>query len=128
MVTPTDHVPRHSRSIPPAPHHTSSHHTPHLAPRHTHTSPCSDLHLANVGDCRAVVCDDGEARVLTWDHKPTCNERERTRLQEAGARVTADGYVQLAAEGTGECTDIALSRALGGLPYLYCAHNFVAKS
>ena len=42
------------------------------------------LYLANVGDCRAVVCDDGEARALTRDHKPGSNDMEMARLQNAG--------------------------------------------
>jgi protein phosphatase 1L len=41
----------------------------------------SMLHIANVGDCRAVVSDEAEARALTWDHKPTSNELEKARLQ-----------------------------------------------
>eukprot|EP00798_Chlamydomonas_sp_ICE-L_P029577 gene29577-5931_t len=42
------------------------------------------LHLANVGDCRAVVSDDGEGRALTRDHKPPCNPMEKERVELAG--------------------------------------------
>eukprot|EP00798_Chlamydomonas_sp_ICE-L_P001815 gene1815-33234_t len=73
------------------------------------------LHLANVGDCRAVVCDDGEARALTRDHKPASNTMEKARLETAGAQVSADGYLKLTT-CFGECADIMLSRALGGAP------------
>lgn len=73
------------------------------------------LHIANVGDCRAVVCDDAEARALTWDHKPTHNKLEKARLEASGAKVSADGYVEL--DGNGERVEgLALSRALGGAP------------
>ena len=71
------------------------------------------LHLANVGDCRAVVCDDAEARALTRDHKPASNELEKARLAKLGASLSSDGYVQLAVEGAA-VTDLMLSRALGG--------------
>eukprot|EP00798_Chlamydomonas_sp_ICE-L_P029579 gene29579-5934_t len=51
------------------------------------------LHLANVGDCRAVVSDDGEGRALTRDHKPPCNPMEKERIELAGAKVNSEGYV-----------------------------------
>lgn len=73
-----------------------------------------NLYLANVGDCRAVVSDGANKTLaLTKDHKPSSNEDERKRLQEQGAQLSADGYVQLVVDGC-ECTDIMLSRALGG--------------
>ena len=61
------------------------------------------LHVANVGDSRAVLCDTGEACALTHDHKPETNARERARLTDAGAAVTTDGYIELRG-GDGEAT------------------------
>mmetsp|Transcript_38537 Transcript_38537/g.85798 ORF Transcript_38537/g.85798 Transcript_38537/m.85798 type:complete len:531 (+) Transcript_38537:164-1756(+) len=70
------------------------------------------LFLANVGDCRAVVSDDAEAKPLTRDHKPGSNELEKARLQSMGAHLTSDGYIVLR-DHHGTCSDIMLSRALG---------------
>ncbi|GLC36292.1 hypothetical protein PLESTF_001731800 [Pleodorina starrii] len=90
----------------------------------------SSLWLANVGDCRAVVCDDGEARQLTVDHKAgsgrpndpndsaaACGAAllERQRLLALGVQLSTDGYLQVTAPD-GSCSDIAVSRNLG------CAH------
>lgn len=75
------------------------------------------LYIANVGDCRAVVCDDSEARALTWDHKPTQNTVEKARLEASGAKLSSDGYIEILSLGDGDQPDgLALSRALGGAP------------
>lgn len=44
------------------------------------------LTVANVGDCRAVVCDGGKAVRLSEDHKPDRND-ERNRIASAGGAV-----------------------------------------
>ncbi|CAM9323464.1 unnamed protein product, partial [Phaeothamnion confervicola] len=44
------------------------------------------LHVANVGDCRAVICRGGAAVELTRDHKPT-------RADEAARVEAAGGYI-----------------------------------
>ena len=55
---------------------------------------------AHVGDSRAVLCSLAEAVALTADHKPGVNPSERQRLQDAGAVLTQDGYIELGgAEG-----------------------------
>lgn len=47
-----------------------------------------DAHLimANLGDCRAVLCRGGEAVALTEDHKPG-TRGERRRIEQFGGRV-----------------------------------------
>mmetsp|Transcript_66351 Transcript_66351/g.177651 ORF Transcript_66351/g.177651 Transcript_66351/m.177651 type:complete len:181 (-) Transcript_66351:221-763(-) len=45
------------------------------------------LAVANVGDCRAVLCRNGLAKRLTRDHLPS-DEDEKKRIEDAGAFVT----------------------------------------
>eukprot|EP01062_Namystynia_karyoxenos_P066974 TRINITY_DN6088_c0_g1_i1.p1 TRINITY_DN6088_c0_g1~~TRINITY_DN6088_c0_g1_i1.p1 ORF type:complete len:467 (+),score=57.46 TRINITY_DN6088_c0_g1_i1:133-1401(+) len=45
-----------------------------------------ELWVANLGDCRAVVCDAGRAVALTRDHRAS-DPREKARVQAAGAFV-----------------------------------------
>jgi len=60
------------------------------------------LYISNLGDCRAVLCRDGQAQDLTTDHKPT-------RVEEV-ARIEADGgFVEFGMLNG----DLAVSRALG---------------
>ncbi|EGD78411.1 hypothetical protein PTSG_09107 [Salpingoeca rosetta] len=42
--------------------------------------------VANLGDCRAVLCRDGRAVPLSVDHKPSRRD-EAKRIKEAGGRV-----------------------------------------
>jgi serine/threonine protein phosphatase PrpC len=51
------------------------------------------LQIANVGDCRAVLCDgDGMAHALSMDHKPEWGH-EQKRIESIGGNITRDqGY------------------------------------
>ncbi|KAH1038763.1 hypothetical protein J1N35_040506 [Gossypium stocksii] len=49
------------------------------------------LVVANVKDCRAVLCHRGKAIEMSRDHKPNCN-RERKRIEALGGSVY-DGYL-----------------------------------
>ena len=42
--------------------------------------------VANVGDCRAVICEGGKARALTVDHRPDKTE-EREAVERRGGEV-----------------------------------------
>lgn len=45
------------------------------------------LHVANVGDCRAVLCRGGDAVVITTDHTPSVPS-EAARVEAAGGFVS----------------------------------------
>jgi serine/threonine protein phosphatase PrpC len=67
------------------------------------------LYVANVGDCRAILCSGGEIEALTVDHRPDDgNEAERDRLAAAGVEVSNDGYLH---------GRIGVSRAFGDWAY-----------
>ncbi|KAK0416216.1 hypothetical protein QR680_012350 [Steinernema hermaphroditum] len=59
--------------------------------------------VANAGDTRAVLCRNGEAVDLSYDHKPE-DEVEKNRIYKAGGTISADGRVN---------GGLNLSRALG---------------
>ncbi|KAH3734017.1 hypothetical protein DPMN_040456 [Dreissena polymorpha] len=63
----------------------------------------SRVYVANAGDSRCVLCRAGKAVDLSFDHKPE-DERERSRIEAAGGKVTNDGRVN---------GGLNLSRALG---------------
>ncbi|CAN0887925.1 Probable protein phosphatase 2C 77, partial [Linum grandiflorum] len=42
-----------------------------------------ELHIANVGDCRVVLSRNGVATPLTLDHRLTCREDERLRIENS---------------------------------------------
>ncbi|GER28422.1 protein phosphatase 2C family protein [Striga asiatica] len=61
-----------------------------------------DLLIANVGDCRAVLCRNGNAVQLSRDHRPSCRV-ERKRVEDLGGKIEY-GYLN---------GDLAVTRALG---------------
>lgn len=66
------------------------------------------LTVANAGDSRAVLCrEGGKTEPLSFDHKPM-QERERSRIAEAGGFVNQFGRVN---------GNLNLSRSIGDLKY-----------
>eukprot|EP00238_Polyblepharides_amylifera_P003564 CAMPEP_0196577750 /NCGR_PEP_ID=MMETSP1081-20130531/6760_1 /TAXON_ID=36882 /ORGANISM="Pyramimonas amylifera, Strain CCMP720" /LENGTH=365 /DNA_ID=CAMNT_0041896757 /DNA_START=485 /DNA_END=1582 /DNA_ORIENTATION=- len=61
------------------------------------------LHVANTGDCRAVLCRRGSALPLSTDQKPSTRS-EMTRIELAGGFVDNEGMVN---------GELSVSRALG---------------
>ena len=59
--------------------------------------------VANAGDSRCVLCRGSTAVDLSVDHKPE-DPVERSRIEKAGGKVTADGRVN---------GGLNLSRAIG---------------
>ncbi|CAE7703830.1 unnamed protein product [Symbiodinium sp. CCMP2456] len=64
-----------------------------------------ELVLLNLGDCRAVVCENGKVGTTTRDHHPERNAQEKQRLEELGVRIEG-GYVD---------GKVQVSRALGDI-------------
>ncbi|GFP81233.1 probable protein phosphatase 2c 13 [Phtheirospermum japonicum] len=62
----------------------------------------NNLLIANVGDCRAVLCRKGDAVQLSQDHRPTC-QVERKRVEDLGGTIEY-GYLN---------GELAVTRALG---------------
>ncbi|MQL96492.1 hypothetical protein Taro_029170 [Colocasia esculenta] len=60
------------------------------------------MHIANAGDCRAVLGKRGRAVELSKDHKPNCTS-ERIRIEKLGGRIY-DGYLN---------GQLSVARALG---------------
>ncbi|CAM9754127.1 unnamed protein product [Pylaiella littoralis] len=66
-----------------------------------------NLHVANAGDSRAVLCRAGVAVALSHDHKPLA-DTEKNRIERAGGFVNAAGRVN---------GNLNLSRSIGDLKY-----------
>ncbi|GBE84931.1 phosphatase 2C-like domain-containing protein [Sparassis latifolia] len=64
------------------------------------------IYVANAGDSRSVISVKGEAKPLSYDHKPQ-NEIERSRILAAG------GYIEFGRVNG----NLALARALGDFEY-----------
>jgi len=62
--------------------------------------------VANVGDCRAVMCEKGEAVALTHDHRPDRAEERRAVERRGGEVVSVLGTSRV--QGV-----LGVSRALG---------------
>ncbi|CAL8147541.1 unnamed protein product [Orchesella dallaii] len=65
------------------------------------------LWVANAGDSRCVVCREGKAVDMSYDHKPELEE-EAKRIIKAGGKVTQEGRVN---------GGLNLSRAIGDHSY-----------
>lgn len=65
------------------------------------------LYVANAGDSRCIVCRDGKAVDMSYDHKPE-DDLERERVEKAGGQVTSDGRIN---------NGLNLSRAIGDHTY-----------
>lgn len=64
------------------------------------------IYVANAGDSRSVISVKGEAKPLSYDHKPQ-NETEKSRI------VAAGGYIEFGRVNG----NLALARALGDFEY-----------
>ncbi|KAI0927082.1 hypothetical protein AcW1_007566 [Taiwanofungus camphoratus] len=64
------------------------------------------IYVANAGDSRSVISVKGEAKPLSFDHKPQ-NQSEKSRIQAAG------GYIEFGRVNG----NLALARALGDFDY-----------
>lgn len=67
----------------------------------------NELYVANAGDSRCILCRDGKAIEMSFDHKPE-DDIERERIINAGGKVTNDGRVN---------GGLNLSRAIGDHVY-----------
>ncbi len=71
-------------------------------------------YIANLGDCRAVLCDkNNNACQLTQDHKPNSTV-ERSRISKMGGKIYYDGF-------DWRIKDLSVSRAFGDMdakPYV----------
>jgi len=65
-----------------------------------------DLYIANAGDSRCVISENGKVFELSEDHKPELKS-ESDRVKKAGGYIT-DGRIN---------GNLNLSRALGDLEY-----------
>jgi len=71
------------------------------------------LNIANLGDCRCVICNNNIAIPLTKDHKPNKPEEEY-RIKKLGGQIYYDGY-------DWRIGDLSVSRAFGDIsnePYI----------
>ena len=65
----------------------------------------NQLICANAGDSRCVVAEEGKAKALSLDHKPT-QKREKERIYKAGHTVNYEGRID---------GNLNLSRAIGDM-------------
>ncbi|XP_047064016.1 probable protein phosphatase 2C 42 [Lolium rigidum] len=66
--------------------------------------------VGNAGDCRCVLSRNGQAIILTTDHKPSV-PAEKQRIENAGRSVTVTGGASRIDNG------IAVSRSIGDMRY-----------
>jgi serine/threonine protein phosphatase PrpC len=81
----------------------------------TKTMDSEHVYIFNTGDCRAVLCRDNLATVLSKDHKPHWPE-EKYRIEALGGVIKYDGNDY-------RVKDLSVSRAFGDIsatPYVTC--------
>jgi len=71
----------------------------------------NEVIVANAGDSRAVICNKGKAKPLSFDHKPNLPE-EMARIKKAGGWVTDGSTGHYRVNG-----NLNLSRSIGDLKY-----------
>jgi len=86
------------------------------------------IYAANAGDSRAVVCQEGKAVALSFDHKPTRDTSDYADAKETGGKPVGGstlGELLRIKNGGGHVTEqgrvngnLNLSRALGDLKYI----------
>ncbi|OLP99003.1 putative protein phosphatase 2C 22 [Symbiodinium microadriaticum] len=74
-----------------------------------------ELVLLNLGDCRAVVCENGKVGTTTRDHHPEKNDQEKQRLEVQVSRALGDivdktGQKILGLSNTPEVTSIQVKK------------------
>jgi len=73
------------------------------------------LLVANVGDCRAVLCRRGKAVEMSQDHRGAVHDAERQRVEESGGYID-DGYLNGVLSVTRALGDWDLKIPIGGSP------------
>jgi len=74
------------------------------------------LHVANLGDARAVLSRGGRAMPLSVDHKPDV-ESERVRIEGANGKVEWRGCWRVMTNNGGNPRGLAVSRAFGDMDW-----------
>lgn len=73
-----------------------------------------ELIVANAGDSRCLLCRDGVALPMSFDHKPT-NSQEKERILAAGGKII-DGRIN---------QGLNLSRAIGTIFIAFKYSNYL---
>jgi len=81
------------------------------------------IFVANAGDCRAVLCRQGEAVEMSQDHKPS-DDFELERIQNAGGWVEMESSQDADARVNG---DLSVSRSIGDFTYKQDAARSVSE-
>jgi len=67
------------------------------------------LFVANAGDCRAIICGEGEPVAMSTDHDPTVPE-ERKRIEANNVRI---GSYEIDGRQINRVRELAMSRCIG---------------
>lgn len=84
------------------------------------------VHIANLGDCRAIMCRNGDIVQLTKDHRIAGNDGERKRLEALGVEISADGYINGRLSVTRAFGNFTLAPAEGKRPGILSYPDVIA--